>query len=118
MVTQRLWPQRAQILRLLLLNFGAQCADTLRQAVSFGMHKNMTILVAWASGLEQFESLGADLATVFYFGAGTGTRWIGSNRDLVKRTNDKLKMNPQLQPGGLVYLHKAADRRNHQGRVR
>ena len=44
---------------LLLLNFGGQCADTLRQAVSFGLNKNMTILVAWASGLEQFESLGA-----------------------------------------------------------
>ena len=54
---------------LLLLNFGAQCADTLRQAVSFGMHKNMTILVAWASGLEQFESLGADLCDGIYFGA-------------------------------------------------
>ena len=33
------------------------------------MHKNMTILIAWASGLEQFESLGADLCDGVYFGA-------------------------------------------------
>ena len=45
---------------LLILNFGSQSSDTLRQAVSFGMKQNCTILVAWASGLEQFESLGAD----------------------------------------------------------
>src|SRR2546427_7710141 len=54
---------------LLLLNFGAQSSDTLRQAISFGMNKNMTILIAWASGLEQFESLGADLCDGVYFGA-------------------------------------------------
>lgn len=54
---------------LLLLNFGTQSSDALRQAVSFGMHRNMTILVAWASGLEQFETLGADLCDGIYFGA-------------------------------------------------
>ena len=37
---------------LLILNFGSQSSDTLRQAVSFGMKQNCTILVAWASGLE------------------------------------------------------------------
>jgi len=86
---------------LLLLNFGAQCADTLRQAVSFGMHKNMTILVAWASGLEQFESLGADLCEGIYFGA---QYWhtVDSplNRDLVKRVGEKLKMNPNYSLAG------------------
>ena len=54
---------------LLLLNFGAQSSAALRQAVSFGMHKNMTILIAWASGLEQFDELGADLCDGVYFGA-------------------------------------------------
>ncbi len=54
---------------LLILNFGAQCADTLRQAVSFGLKERMTIVVAWASGLEQFEALGADLCEGIYFGA-------------------------------------------------
>ena len=86
---------------LLLLNFGGQCADTLRQAVSFGMNKNMTILVAWASGLEQFESLGADMCEGLYFGA---QYWhtVDSelNRDLVKRVNDKLKMNPNYSLAG------------------
>jgi branched-chain amino acid transport system substrate-binding protein len=86
---------------LLLLNFGGQCADTLRQAVSFGLNKNMTILVAWASGLEQFESLGADLCDGIYFGA---QYWhtvdAPLNRDLVKRTNDKLKMNPNYSLAG------------------
>lgn len=86
---------------LLLLNFGAQCADTLRQAVSFGMNKNMTILVAWASGLEQFESLGADLCEGIYFGA---QYWhtVDSelNRDLVKRTNAKFSYNPNYSLAG------------------
>ena len=86
---------------LLLLNFGSQCADTLRQAVSFGMNKNMTILVAWASGLEQFESLGADLCDGIYFGA---QYWhtVDSplNRDLVKLANDKLKANPNYSLAG------------------
>lgn len=86
---------------LLLLNFGGQCADTLRQAVSFGMNKNMTILVAWASGLEQFESLGADLCEGLYFGA---QYWhtVDSplNRDLVKRTQAKFKENPNYSLAG------------------
>jgi branched-chain amino acid transport system substrate-binding protein len=86
---------------LLLLNFGSQCADTLRQAVSFGMNKNMTILVAWASGLEQFESLGADLCDGIYFGA---QYWhtVDSplNRDVVKRANDKFKANPNYSLAG------------------
>ena len=43
---------------LLILNFGSQSSDTLRQAVSFGMKQNCTILVAWASGLEQFGKPG------------------------------------------------------------
>ena len=86
---------------LLILNFGGQCADTLRQAISFGMHKNMTILVAWASGLEQFESLGADLCEGIYFGA---QYWhtvdTALNRDLVKRSNDKFKANPNYSLAG------------------
>lgn len=86
---------------LLLLNFGAQSSDALRQAVSFGMNKNMTILMAWASGLEQFESLGADLCDGVYFGA---QYWhtvdTPLNRDLVKRTADKLKIVPNYSLAG------------------
>ena len=86
---------------LLLLNFGAQSSDTLRQAVSFGMHKNMTILIAWASGLEQFESLGADLCDGVYFGA---QYWhtvdAPLNQELVKRCQDKFKSNPNYSLAG------------------
>ena len=86
---------------LLILNFGAQSSDTLRQAVSFGMHKNMTILIAWASGLEQFESLGADLCEGVYFGA---QYWhtvnTPLNNDLVKMTQAKLKYNPNYSLAG------------------
>lgn len=86
---------------LLVLNFGAQSSDTLRQAVSFGMHKNMTILIAWASGLEQFESLGADLCEGVYFGA---QYWhtvnTPLNNELVKMTQAKLKYNPNYSLAG------------------
>jgi branched-chain amino acid transport system substrate-binding protein len=86
---------------LLILNFGSQSSDTLRQAVSFGMKNNCTILLAWASGLEQFESLGADLCEGVYFGA---QYWhdIDSplNRDLVKRTNAAFKANPNYSLAG------------------
>jgi len=80
---------------LLLLNFGAQASDALRQAASFGMKRNTTILMAWASGLEQFESLGADLCENVYFGAQYWhTLDAPLNRELVKLCQDKLGMNP------------------------
>ncbi|MFM0037602.1 ABC transporter substrate-binding protein [Paraburkholderia strydomiana] len=86
---------------LLILNFGSQSSDTLRQAVSFGMKNNCTILMAWASGLEQFESLGADLCDGVYFGA---QYWHGIdsplNRDLVKRANTAFKANPNYSLAG------------------
>ncbi|REG50755.1 amino acid/amide ABC transporter substrate-binding protein (HAAT family) [Paraburkholderia sp. BL6669N2] len=86
---------------LLILNFGSQSSDTLRQAVSFGMKNNCTILMAWASGLEQFESLGADLCEGVFFGA---QYWhdIDSplNRDLVKRANAAFKANPNYSLAG------------------
>ncbi|MBT2333940.1 ABC transporter substrate-binding protein [Variovorax paradoxus] len=86
---------------LLLLNFGAQSSAALRQAVSFGMHKNMTILIAWASGLEQFDELGADLCDGVYFGA---QYWHTAdtllNKDLVKLTSDKLKIVPNYSLAG------------------
>ena len=86
---------------LLILNFGSQSSDTLRQAVSFGMKNNCTILMAWASGLEQFESLGADLCEGVYFGA---QYWHGIdsplNHDLVKRANAAFKANPNYSLAG------------------
>ncbi|MBD9666300.1 ABC transporter substrate-binding protein [Variovorax sp. VRV01] len=86
---------------LLLLNFGAQSSAALRQAVSFGMHKNMTILMAWASGLEQFDELGADLCDGVYFGAQYWhTADTPLNKDLVKLTADKLKIVPNYSLAG------------------
>ncbi len=86
---------------LLLLNFGSQSSDTLRQAVSFGMKQNMVILVAWASGLEQFESLGADTCEGVYFGA---QYWHGidssANAALVKLCGAKLGYNPNYSLAG------------------
>ena len=86
---------------LLLLNFGSQSSDALRQAVSFGMKNNCTILMAWASGLEQFEALGADLCDGVYFGA---QYWHGIdtplNHDLVQRTQAAFKANPNYSLAG------------------
>ncbi len=86
---------------LLILNFGSQSSDTLRQAVSFGMKQNCTILVAWASGLEQFESLGADLCEGVYFGA---QYWHGIdsplNKELVALARDKTRGNPNYSLAG------------------
>jgi len=86
---------------LLLLNFGAQSSDTLRQALSFGMHQRMTILIAWASGLEQFESLGADVSEGIYFGA---QYWhtvdAPLNKDLVQRCQVAHKANPNYSFAG------------------
>lgn len=86
---------------LLLLNFGSQASDTLRQAVSFGMKNNMTILVAWASGLEQFETLGADICADVYFGA---QYWHGIdspfNKEFVQVVNAGLKIDPNYSLAG------------------
>jgi len=86
---------------LLLLNFGAQSSAALRQAISFGMHKNMTILMAWASGLDQFAELGAELCEGVYFGAQYWhTADTPLNKSLVKRTQSSLKMLPNYSLAG------------------
>lgn len=86
---------------LLLLNFGSQSSAALRQAVNFGMKRNTTILMAWASGLEQFQSLGADLCDGVYFGA---QYWhqidAPLNHDLVKRCQATFKSNPNYSLAG------------------
>lgn len=86
---------------LLILNFGSQSSDTLRQAASFGMKSDTIILVAWASGLEQFEGLGADLCENVYFGA---QYWHNidspANRDLVQRCKAEFKANPNYSLAG------------------
>jgi branched-chain amino acid transport system substrate-binding protein len=86
---------------LLLLNFSTQSSDALRQAVNFGMKKKMTIVMAWASGLEQFESLGADLCEDVYFGA---QYWHAIdapfNKEFVKLSNQVYKDDPNYSLAG------------------
>ncbi len=86
---------------LVLLNFSAQSSEALRQAVSFGMKKNTVILMAWASGLEQFQSLGADLCEGVYFGV---QYWhkidTPANRLLVEQTQAMFKENPNYSLAG------------------
>ncbi|MEN2977447.1 ABC transporter substrate-binding protein [Tistrella sp. 25B02-3] len=54
---------------LLILNFGGQSSNTLRQAVNFGLKSQMTILLAWSAGLDQFQELGSDVIEDVYLGA-------------------------------------------------
>ena len=80
---------------LFLLNYGAQASDALRQAMSFGLKEKMTIIVAAASGLEQFESLGPEICDGVYFGA---VYWhtidTPMNLQLVKRTRETFGISP------------------------
>ena len=92
---------------LLLLNFGSQSSDTLRQAISFGLKERMTIVIAWASGLEQFEALGADTCEGIFFGA---QYWhtvdSPANKALVERTQAKYSQNPNYSIAGSYIITK------------
>ena len=74
---------------LLILNFGGQSSNCLRQAVNFGLKKQMTILMAWTAGLDQFQTLGPELLEGVYLGA---QYWhqvdTPMNNALVKRVRD------------------------------
>jgi len=65
------------------------------------MKQNTVILLAWASGLEQFETLGADLSEGVYFGA---QYWHGidapGNHALVKLCRDTFQSNPNYSLAG------------------
>ncbi|MGU3575363.1 ABC transporter substrate-binding protein [Brucellaceae bacterium C25G] len=92
---------------LLILNFGAQSSDTLRQAISFGLKDRMKIVVAWASGLEQFEGLGPDLSEDVYFGA---QYWHGvdtpTNNELAALTQAKYGEAPNYSLAGSYLMTK------------
>ncbi|MFT5722094.1 MAG: branched-chain amino acid transport system substrate-binding protein [Motiliproteus sp.] len=80
---------------LLLLNFGGQSSNALRQAVNFGLKRKMTILLAWSAGLDQFKELGPDLIEDVYLGA---QYWHQTdtpmNNAFVKRVREVYDMNP------------------------
>lgn len=53
---------------LAILNFGNQTVDVLRQAVSFGLKRNMKIVVPWCTGLDQYQAWGSDIIEDVHFG--------------------------------------------------
>jgi len=53
---------------LLLLNFGSQSTNTLRQAADFGLKNKMKIVMVWAAGLEQYQEIGTDVLDGVYVG--------------------------------------------------
>ena len=54
---------------LLLLNFGAQAAAALQQAINFGLKDRMKILMVWSTGLDTMKALGSSVSEGVYFGA-------------------------------------------------
>ena len=80
---------------LCICNFGSQTIDVLRQAVSFGMKRNTKIIVIWSTGLDQYQSWGADICDGVYFG---GNYWhevdCPGNRVMSAVIRDKLKVTP------------------------
>lgn len=80
---------------LLLLNFGGQSSNALRQAVNFGLKNQMTILLAWSAGLDQFKELGPDVIEGVYLGA---QYWhqvdTPMNKELVEKVRAAHGMNP------------------------
>lgn len=53
---------------LCILNFGGATIQAVREAVSFGLKQQMTIVVPWANGLDQFQGWGADTFDGVYAG--------------------------------------------------
>ena len=53
---------------LAVLNFGNQTVDVVRQAVSFGLKRNVKIVVPWCTGLDQYQAWGTDIVDGVYFG--------------------------------------------------
>lgn len=80
---------------LVLLNFGGQATNTLRQAADFGLKSKMKILMAWDAGLEQYQEIGTDVLDGVY----TGTQYYHEidspgNRRIVKLFEDEYKRVP------------------------
>jgi branched-chain amino acid transport system substrate-binding protein len=86
---------------LLILGFGGNGANCLRQAANFGMKEKMTIMLSWTQGLDWFQSLGPDLLEGVYLGA---QYWhqvdVPFNNALVKRTKEVYGFNPNYPFAG------------------
>ena len=82
---------------LVVLNFGANTLDLLRQAASFGLKQRMAVVVVWFSGLDTFQSLGAEVTEGMYFGV---QYWHNldtpGNKAFLKTYKDEFKENPRF----------------------
>lgn len=80
---------------LVLLNFGSQSSNALRQAINFGLNQQMDIIMVWSSGLEQLQELGNDNIDDIYFGA---QYWhevdTPANLELVKKVREAYDITP------------------------
>src|SRR3546814_1086146 len=99
---------------LVFLNFGQQTSESLRTAVNFGAKQKCVVAVVWSSGLEQFQSLGADICEDVYFRA---QYWhtIDSpgNRKLVEITKQKFGINPNYSLAQIYIMEKViSDRKS------
>ena len=82
---------------LVVLNFGANTLDLLRQAASFGIKNRMAVVVVWFSGLDTFQSLGADVTEGMYFGLQYWhTLNTPGNKEFLKVYKGEFKENPRF----------------------
>ncbi|CAN7780561.1 ABC transporter substrate-binding protein [Variovorax sp. LjRoot175] len=82
---------------LVVLNFGANTLDLLRQAATFGLKQRMAVVVVWFSGLDTFQALGADVTDGMYFGLQYWhTLDTPANKDFVRVYKSEFKENPRF----------------------
>ena len=86
---------------LLLLNFGSQSSDALRQAVSFGMKENMKSSSPGPPDSSSSRRWAPTCAKASTSAPSTGTPSTPPfNRELAEQVRSKLKMNPNYSFAG------------------
>jgi len=93
---------------LAILNVGGQTISTIKQAISFGLHKKMKIVIVWSTGLTQFRAIGAENMEGIYAGA---QYWhtvdTPNNKKLVAAVQEKYKINPSYGHAAAYYQCKS-----------
>ncbi len=93
---------------LAVLNVGGQTISTIKQAISFGLHKKMKIVIVWSTGLTQFRAIGAANMVGIYAGA---QYWHGvdtpNNKKLVDAVQKKYQTKPSYGLAASYYQVKA-----------
>ncbi|MDP9365234.1 MAG: ABC transporter substrate-binding protein, partial [Chloroflexota bacterium] len=79
-----------------------------KQAISFGLHEKMRIVIVWSTGLTQFRAIGAENMEGIYAGA---QYWHGvdtpNNKKLVEAVQKKYQINPGYGLAASYYQCKA-----------